>query len=248
MTAEPGFSLYTVIDEGTRDVLVAAEEVAGFFVDPDDERDEVTFSGLRFVDSRRRKTDDAVLEIANRRGEKIGEYFVGRAELCAAGSEVAGDETSRASYRVFGTRCEFPAAAPIWRRWALGADLKKDEWLRLPINDQDAWLHVVQNSWFATGRRAARYGTDDVALLNGSHISTRTGFYCAIGEAVNGPGGYFGSNLDALADCISSGSGAEPALRIVWRNFRSSEVSVGREFLTSVMAVFREFGVAVDTR
>ena len=32
-------------------------------------------------------------------------------------------------------------------------------------------------------------------------------FYREIGSAVNGPGGYFGRNLDALADCLRGGFG-----------------------------------------
>ncbi|MCE7548741.1 hypothetical protein LZG43_01875 [Streptomyces thermodiastaticus] len=36
-----------------------------------------------------------------------------------------------------------------------------------------------------------------------------------MGEAVNGPGGYFGSHLDALVDCISSSFGEGPPVKIV---------------------------------
>ncbi|MFD9242801.1 barstar family protein [Streptomyces sp. NPDC059556] len=36
------------------------------------------------------------------------------------------------------------------------------------------------------------------------------------GEAVNGPGGYFGWNLDALDDCFFGGWGAAPAFTLFW--------------------------------
>jgi RNAse (barnase) inhibitor barstar len=42
-------------------------------------------------------------------------------------------------------------------------------------------------------------------------------FYCAIGEAVNGPGGYFGWNLDALKDCLRGGWGAAPPFTLEWQ-------------------------------
>ncbi|MFE0701069.1 barstar family protein [Streptomyces sp. NPDC058872] len=47
-----------------------------------------------------------------------------------------------------------------------------------------------------------------VFTLGGRHIVDRDAFYCAIGEVVNGPGGYFGWNPDALDDCLRGGWGA----------------------------------------
>lgn len=44
------------------------------------------------------------------------------------------------------------------------------------------------------------------------------GFYCAIGEAINGPGGYFGWNLDTLDDCLSGGFGAQAPFRLAWHD------------------------------
>ena len=45
------------------------------------------------------------------------------------------------------------------------------------------------------------------------------GFYCAIGEAINGPGGYFGVNADDLHDCVVMGrAGAANPFRLVWHD------------------------------
>jgi RNAse (barnase) inhibitor barstar len=248
---EAGFPRYRLIDDTTGAVLVEAEEVGGFFVAPEDEPDEVTFSGLHLLDDRKRATEDAVLEMLNRRGEKIGEYFIGRADRgrmsAGAGAGAAGAKPTAVHYRSVTNRCEFPEAEAIWRRWASGAVVERDEWLAWPSDHHDAWLHVVQNSWFTSGRRAARYGTDSVARLNGAHISKRASFYCALGEAVNGPGGYFGSNLDALADCLSADSGDAPPLRIAWVNIHAAQESVGPEFVDSAVAVLQEFDVEVTT-
>jgi RNAse (barnase) inhibitor barstar len=43
--------------------------------------------------------------------------------------------------------------------------------------------------------------------IDGRKIRSASDFYSAIGSAVNGPGGYFGRNLDALADCLRGGFG-----------------------------------------
>ncbi|MFE2423422.1 barstar family protein [Streptomyces hokutonensis] len=45
-------------------------------------------------------------------------------------------------------------------------------------------------------------------MLNGTQVRTLEDFWRLIGEAVNGPGGYFGKNLDAFADCLSGGFGS----------------------------------------
>jgi RNAse (barnase) inhibitor barstar len=46
-----------------------------------------------------------------------------------------------------------------------------------------------------------------VFRIDGRKIKSANDFYREIGSAVNGPGGYFGRNLDALADCLRGGFG-----------------------------------------
>ena len=43
--------------------------------------------------------------------------------------------------------------------------------------------------------------------IDGRKIKSPSDFYREIGSAVNGTGGYFGRNLDALADCLRGGFG-----------------------------------------
>jgi hypothetical protein len=197
-------ALYRLIDGSGGNLLVEAEEPAGFFVSAGDDSSEVAFLRARFGDQPPRQVADAVLEVVNTQREKIGEYLVGGVVFGESGTEDARGEADRVSFRYFGDRCEYPEAAGIWPRWASGPPLRTGEWLRRPAGHHPAWLHVVRNSWFATGHSAARYGDAEVMTLNGASTVTKAGFYCALGEAANGPGGYFGSNLDALADCLRS--------------------------------------------
>lgn len=46
-----------------------------------------------------------------------------------------------------------------------------------------------------------------VFRIDGRKIKSVKDFYREIGSAVNGPGGYFGRNLDALSDCLRGGFG-----------------------------------------
>lgn len=50
-----------------------------------------------------------------------------------------------------------------------------------------------------------RTGVEVVVDLDGVH--DLEGFLCALGEAINGSGGYFGRNLHALQDCLIGGFG-----------------------------------------
>ncbi|MFF9015359.1 barstar family protein [Streptomyces sp. NPDC014870] len=244
MNLPVGIPLYVVIEEESRDVLISAEDVLGFF----DESPEVTFLGIHEMREGKRRTDDAVLEVRDHLGRVIGEYFIGRAVLGGVDALTPEGRPSSVSYHSFGNRCEYREAAEIWRRWAAVAELPKGEWVQQSASFQEAWLHVVQNSWFTVGRRAARYGPDEVVNLDGAQILTPSGFYCALGEAVNGPGGYFGSNLDALADCMSSSCGNGPLAEIVWSDFETSRRSLSDGFVASLMDLLREFRVAVSVR
>ncbi|GAB2701614.1 barstar family protein [Kitasatospora kifunensis] len=66
-------------------------------------------------------------------------------------------------------------------------------------------------------------------LLDGTRIRTLEDFWSEIGAAVNGPGGYFGRNLDAFADCLSGGFGTpdDGDFRFEWRDHQASRRALG---------------------
>ncbi|MER6566148.1 barstar family protein [Streptomyces sp. NPDC001093] len=66
-------------------------------------------------------------------------------------------------------------------------------------------------------------------VLDGTRIRTLEDFWRVIGEAVNGPGGYFGSNLDAFADCLSGGFGTpdDDDFVVEWRDHQVSREHLG---------------------
>ncbi len=63
--------------------------------------------------------------------------------------------------------------------------------------------------------------------LDGGHITDPPGFFCALGEAVNGPAGYFGWGLDALDDCLCGNWGAGPPLTLVWHDAAIARACLG---------------------
>ena len=67
-----------------------------------------------------------------------------------------------------------------------------------------------------------------VYVLLGEKVTSLESFFTVIGEVINGPGGYFGSNLDAFADCLRGGMGTPPPPYLLyWRNSEKSRIALG---------------------
>lgn len=76
---------------------------------------------------------------------------------------------------------------------------------------------------------------------DGRFATDHAGLYLALGEAVNGPGGYFGAGPDSLADCLRGGFGATVPFTVVWRSARFVETT----HWDTMVAVLNEAGVTV---
>ncbi|MFB7270243.1 barstar family protein [Streptomyces sp. NPDC056244] len=68
-------------------------------------------------------------------------------------------------------------------------------------------------------------------VIDGAEVTDLDRFWQVIGAAVNGPGGYFGRNLDALADCLHGGYGTpdDGDFVIEWRRHDLSRSALGQE-------------------
>ena len=89
--------------------------------------------------------------------------------------------------------------------------------------------------------------------IDGRKIRSAGDFYREIGSAVNGPGGYFGRNLDALADCLRGGFGTPEnrPYEFEWQNSTLSRRHLGdvvcgkRTLFEAIQGVFKDAGVAL---
>ncbi|MFI8185749.1 barstar family protein [Actinacidiphila glaucinigra] len=68
-----------------------------------------------------------------------------------------------------------------------------------------------------------------IYVLDGTQITTLESFWYVVGEAVNGPGGYFGRNPDAFNDCPRGGFGTpdDDAFEGQWRDHAVSRDHLG---------------------
>ena len=89
--------------------------------------------------------------------------------------------------------------------------------------------------------------------MDGRKIKSANDFYREIGRAVNGPGGYFGRNLDALADCLRGGFGTpeDQPYEFEWQHSAVSRKNLQhaqhgqQSFFDSVRSVFDDSGVTL---
>ncbi len=72
------------------------------------------------------------------------------------------------------------------------------------------------------------------------HVTDGRAFFCALGEAVNGPGGYFSRCMDGVADALCGGFGATRPFTLVWHDHEVARRSLGVQPLTRCPATFGE--------
>jgi hypothetical protein len=193
-----------------------------------------------------------VIDILSVDGEAIGEYYLASAVL--RGREDAMTGLVNVGVSALVDWIPHRDAKNVWKAWAVAPPARKGIWTELPLGSREGWLEVV-----GLYRRAGiSRKSNDVTefLMDGSRIEDLTSFFCAIGEAVNGPGGYYGWNLPALIDCLNGGRGARAPFVLRWSEFdvaRRSLVgeveSAGRSItqLDLIIRILQEAGVEIRT-
>jgi RNAse (barnase) inhibitor barstar len=237
--------LYRLTEDEAQNVILTALDMRGFFSALLlDGAPIVEMTGASLESETRPQTfHDIELEVIDVHGGVIGSYYVGDVDLLATQpSDQLGAVDVRLSFG--GYRVEYPHAGEVWRRWASGRPTATGEWKDYLPDRHVSWLHVAQNAWFRSGHRSSRYSNEVRYTLDGSAVIDEASFYCAIGEAINGPGGYFGSNLDALADCLGNARADNSVLELVWTDAERSRRAFKPEF-DAIVSVLQEFGVDV---
>nr|WSY52556.1 barstar family protein [Streptomyces sp. NBC_00886] len=116
------------------------------------------------------------------------------------------------------------AAREVWDLWGEGRPSEPGRWVGCDSDGRRFWLDTaLANHPHDTPDRLP--GT--TYHLDGRHITDPPGFFCALGETVNGPGGYFGRGLDALNDCLRGRWGATTPLTLVWHDAAVARICLG---------------------
>ncbi|MFD4237473.1 hypothetical protein [Streptomyces sp. NPDC058542] len=134
-------------------------------------------------------------------------------------------------------------ARPILERWFTGPPGSKGAWASLDTRRRGAWLELVRERAFQHARRDRPAG--HAYELDGRHVTDEPGLYLALGEAVNGAGGYFGGGLGAVDDCLGGTFGHTAPATLLWR-----DAATARDHLSQVLTPDGEpydlFGVVLE--
>ncbi|WP_415646641.1 barstar family protein [Stackebrandtia soli] len=248
--------MYRLVDRESDAVLVEAIDVEGLFPSSAESASGLlTFRGVTRdlledipqPDRVRRALGLSVLDVVNRRGENLGRYAQSEMDVL---DPVPSERFTGLVDRSFGVGLPdeddvfHSFAGELWRRW-VDVPAGRAEWMEYPVEWHRDWLHVVMSAWFFAGKGPVRCGTDPVVEVDGRTMLSRAGMYCALGEAVNGPRGYFGCNLDGMDDCLRSTVGGNVPFRLVWRYFETSRRFVGTDYVERTVEILREHGVDV---
>ncbi|MGK4583560.1 barstar family protein [Kitasatospora sp. HPMI-4] len=94
--------------------------------------------------------------------------------------------------------------------------------------------------------------------LDGKAVTDEPSFYTALGHALRAPDGYYGSNLDALADCLRGGFGPEPPFTLIWQDSTQARRRLtrllpapggrSRSYFDAILDVLSDAGVTVQLR
>lgn len=249
MSAKPRFAIRESYEDES---LAMVSDVHDFFtgthdsrpgvITSDSELDEWTFtvSGLSPV-LPEGPLGSIDIHLLDADGRSMGKYSAWGVELARVGEDL---------HRISGVTAILADrdAEPVWELWRRGGPARKGLWAEVPAGRRRGWLEVVALNAFATGRAIRAAVPVSEIVLDGTDVVDLASFYLAIGEAVNGPGGYFGWNLDALSDCLGGRWGSIPAPKIVWRDFAVARSALayprgGHEStLDAVLRVIRDAG------
>lgn len=192
---------------------------------------------LEYLGGKRANAGNGYLKLLDPLGAEIGSYFINHVTPVAVQPSARGSGLVDLTVRL---RCELMMPGADWP-WELIRTKQLNRtglWHSLDPAGRHAWLEVALNHHSYRG--IPDDPPDTHYELDGRYIVDKDSFYCALGEAVNGPGGYFGWNLDALDDCLRGRWGATTPFTLHWNHSDVARLHLATQQETSsgTMALF----------
>ncbi|NQX71681.1 barstar family protein [Paenibacillus alba] len=154
------------------------------------------------------------IHILSKEKEAIGAYFFVPEKPYRFNKEDAAIQ-ERINLKISGGFASPPSieATAIWKKWGISKPLTINTWVTLTQKQRRGWLEVVRiHSLY--NKYKEKSVEDNHFYVDMTNVVDMISFYCALGEAMNGPGGYYGFNLDSLEDCFCGGVGATPPFKL----------------------------------
>ncbi len=130
----------------------------------------------------------------------------------------------------------------VWKMTIDNQINEKNVWKKLNNDELQGWLV------FAGCIRKPQPDRENLIIsIDGNNFHNLDGFYCTLGEEINGIGGYFGRQLYALNDCLRGDFGVKSISEITWHHHQRSKRLLKTNF-NKITNLFREFGIYVNLK
>ncbi|HEY7222654.1 MAG TPA: hypothetical protein VH561_03425 [Micromonosporaceae bacterium] len=209
--------------------FVGGESAYDAFENPSEEPGTVrlTLRGVDWLDAaadrptRTLELGDAVLEVLAGNGHVLGDYSLWGARLTVPSGSP--DATLTAGVGAL----PHVGGEWAWDQWRASRPAQRNAWARLPVGHREAWLEVTRIVSFRENRMPYPALLEQIDL-DGGHVDDLASLFCALGDAVAGPGGWCASSLADLADCLRYAPRAAPRPRLLWRDLAVAEKGLAR--------------------
>ncbi|GAA2637000.1 barstar family protein [Streptomyces axinellae] len=238
-------ALYALHSEDLERDLYAIQEVAGFFGSEDEYATFRAPRSRRLVEAPVPSAHETLeLRVLGRAGQPVAAYTIGGADIVEE-TESDGLVDLRITGYLWDT--PRPATDEVWNRWRQSKGIERGAWSEFSEEGREAWLDAARLCSVWRYPLAVAADSPEEFELDGSHVTDRAGLYCALGEALNGPGGYYGASVDALKDCLRGDFGPVAPFTLTWHHSATARAHVP-ETLDDVLRVLHAAGVTMRLR
>lgn len=115
----------------------------------------------------------------------------------------------------------------------------KNIWKKFRKEELQGWLVCALHTMRIDGVK------ENISIqIDGSEFHNLDGFFCALGEEVNGIGGYFGRGIYALFDCMRGDFGVKSISQLTWKNHHRSKKLFKTKF-DEILRIFTDYRVKI---
>ncbi|PIF47001.1 RNAse (barnase) inhibitor barstar [Chryseobacterium sp. 52] len=114
--------------------------------------------------------------------------------------------------------CLPPGYHQAWKMRLNNEITEKNIWKNFRKEDLQGWLVYALHT-----TRIDEVKEKINIRIDGNEFHNLDGFYCTLGEEINGIGGYFGRGFGALDDCLRGGFGVKSISEVTWINHHRSK-------------------------
>lgn len=159
------------------------------------------------------------------------------------------DSTFISNIKIHKSKKNFILTGFVWtspKGYQKAIDLKANN----EMNEKNTWKNFRKDElqgWLVHALHSTKIDVvkENIKIqLDGNDFHNPESFFCVLGEEINGPGGYFGRNLNALYDCLRGDFGVKSISELTWINHQRSKKLLKSKF-KKIIEIFEDYNVKV---